>query len=133
MRHMPRLWLPLALLLASGSVAAAGGNCYTIYDQSNRAVYQSTEPPIDLSLPISAAMAKRYPGHFLVVATDNLYCQEIADESRFAGRAVASLGDGGTVTGTRKSLRDPTESKLFRDAQPLRTTSDGSAVRSKSR
>lgn len=130
---MPRLWLPLALLLASGSVAAAGGNCYTIYDQSNRAVYQSVEPPIDMSQPISTAMAKRYPGHFLVVATDNQHCQEIADESRFAGRAVASLGDGGTVTGTRKTLRDPTESKLFRDAQPLRTPSDGSALRGRGR
>jgi hypothetical protein len=129
---MPKLWPPLALLLAHGCVAAAGGNCYTIYDHSNRAVYQSTEPPIDMSQPISTGMAKRYPGHFLVVATDNRYCQEIADESRFAGRAVASLGDGGAVTGT-KTLRDPTESKLFRDAQPLRSSSDGSSIRGKGR
>lgn len=123
---MPRLLLALALLLGCGSGAyAAGGTCYTIYDPNNRAVYQSTEPPIDMSQSISDGMAKRYPGHFLVVAVDNAYCREIADESKFASRAVASLGDGGTARpkAVAKPMRDPSESKIFRDAQPLRTSS----------
>lgn len=129
MRRMARTRTWLALLLASQALtfqaaALAAGNCYTVYDTSNRAVYQSTEPPIDMSRSISEGMARRFPGHYLVMAPDNGACQEIADESRFAARAVANLGDSGTTTtgpanGRNRPMRDPLDSKLFREAKPL--------------
>ena len=51
-------------LLASGALQAMA--CYTVYDHSNRVLYQGERPPVDMSLPIHEALAARYPGGHMV-------------------------------------------------------------------
>lgn len=46
-----------ALSLASAASAAWAGDCYEIHDPREGLVYRSRVAPVDLSLPLSAAMA----------------------------------------------------------------------------
>ena len=61
--------MKLKLALLAG-LALAGANamaCYTVYDGSNRVVFQSTEAPVDMSQPLHAALARRFsPGASMV-------------------------------------------------------------------
>lgn len=42
--------------------------CYTVYDRSNRVMYQGAEPPagVDMSQPLHRALERRYPGGHMV-------------------------------------------------------------------
>jgi hypothetical protein len=47
-----------------GGLLLAGANamaCYTVYDGSNRVVYQGLEAPVDMSLPLHQALSERFP------------------------------------------------------------------------
>lgn len=58
----------VALALATGlSPLACDASCFQIVDPQERVVYQSSASPIDLSLPISEAMGRDFPGHHLTV------------------------------------------------------------------
>ena len=61
--------MKLKIALLAG-LALAGANamaCYTVYDSSNRVVFQSTEAPVDMSQPLHAALARRFsPGASMV-------------------------------------------------------------------
>jgi hypothetical protein len=50
-------------LLLAGANAMA---CYTVYDASNRVIYQGVDAPIDMSQPISETLGRRYPGAHMV-------------------------------------------------------------------
>jgi hypothetical protein len=52
--------------------------CFTIYDSANQLVYQSPQPPIDLSGSISKEMDSKFPGHHLVI-TDSINCKPSGD------------------------------------------------------
>ena len=58
--------LKLALLcgLALASVNAMA--CYTVYDRSDRVIYQGIEPPVDMSLPLHQTLGRRFPGAHMV-------------------------------------------------------------------
>lgn len=62
MRHLKQLLF--GSLLASCALQAMA--CYTVYDPSNRVLYQGERPPVDMSLPIHEALAARYPGGHMV-------------------------------------------------------------------
>lgn len=61
--------MKLKIALLAG-LALAGANamaCYTVYDASNRVVFQSTEAPVDMSQPLHAALERRFaPGSSMV-------------------------------------------------------------------
>lgn len=64
----------LMVCLATLPMTAAQAACFTVFDRLERVVYQSIEPPIDMSYPIAEQMARAYPpGHHLLV-TPNGFC-----------------------------------------------------------
>jgi hypothetical protein len=81
-------------LLAGLATAHASAYCFTIYDRQQQPVYQSTEPPFDLSQPISQGLATRFPGRFpgyhLVMVADAEDCVLIDRRQDGSGRP----GDG---------------------------------------
>jgi len=52
----------------------AGALCFSIYDASETLIYRASMAPIDLSRPISEAMAQQFPGGRLLI-TDDRPCQ----------------------------------------------------------
>jgi hypothetical protein len=65
MRHA---YLLLGAVLAAASLHASA--CYTVYDRSDRVVYQSQDPPVDMSRPIHETLPSRYPGGHMVFDTE---------------------------------------------------------------
>lgn len=65
MRHA---YLLLGALLGAASLNASA--CYTVYDRSDRVIYQSQDPPVDMSRPIHETLPSRFPGGHLVFDTD---------------------------------------------------------------
>ena len=53
----------LCSLVLAGTNAMA---CYTVFDASNRVVYQGVETPVDLSVPLHQTLGKRFPGAHMV-------------------------------------------------------------------
>lgn len=77
-----------AAAAACAAPAVASAYCFTMYDGQNRLTYQSQTSPVDLSLPISQAMARRYPGQSLVMSMDASNCSE------YDGRSPDISGTG---------------------------------------
>jgi hypothetical protein len=50
--------------------------CYTVYDRSNRILYQGEQPPVDMSLPIHETLPARFPGGHMVFDSTTV-CQNI--------------------------------------------------------
>ena len=67
--------LLLVPLLAMPVLAQA--NCYAMFDSENHLSFQSTVPPVDLSMRISDAMAQRFPGRHLIITPDTTDCREV--------------------------------------------------------
>lgn len=67
--------LLLVPLLAMPLLAEA--NCYSMFDSENHLSFQSTVPPVDLSMRISDAMAQRFPGRHLIITPDTTDCREV--------------------------------------------------------
>jgi hypothetical protein len=65
----------LVMLSMLGSFANAS-SCYTLVDQKNAIVFQSTKSPIDLSRKISDEINAKFPGEYLII-TDGESCQDI--------------------------------------------------------
>ena len=101
------------------SNAHASGQCYSLFDLKNRLVYQSTEPLVDLSEPISDQIALTYPGHHLVIAPLS-HCPEIDERA-------STLAAAKPMDGTRRSTYD---SPLFRlaDETVSADSSSGASV-----
>lgn len=59
----PQSCLAGLLALATGGAGAA---CYTVYDRANRVVYQSAQPPVDMSRPLHQTLPQAFPGGHLV-------------------------------------------------------------------
>lgn len=58
--------LRIALLCLLGAASAHALACYTVYDRSNRVVYQDELPPVDMRLPIHDTLPRLFPGGHLV-------------------------------------------------------------------
>lgn len=65
MRQVTRFLFCSLLALASAQAMA----CYTVYDRSNRVLYQGEEAPVDMRLQIRDALATRFPGGHMVFDT----------------------------------------------------------------
>lgn len=73
MKHFTRVLF--GSLVAAASVQALA--CYTVYDRSNRVMYQGERPPVDMSLPIHQTLPARFPGGHMVF-DGTAACQDIA-------------------------------------------------------
>lgn len=74
----------LALLLPFGASHAANvqmnnqiGDCFTIYNAANEPVLRSSRTPVDLSKPISAEMARKFPGYHMVWTRSTEPCRPL--------------------------------------------------------
>lgn len=72
MKHLTRVLF--GSLLAAASLQALA--CYTVYDRTNRVMYQGERPPVDMSLPIHQTLPARFPGGHLVFDA-TAACQDI--------------------------------------------------------
>lgn len=84
--------LLLACLLGAAGLPAWA--CYTVYDSSNRILYQSDKPPVDMSRPLHETLPQRFPGAHLVFDV-SAECTVISP---------VALGDGGPIARTSSPL-----------------------------
>lgn len=68
-----RIALLGTLLLAAGQAMA----CYTVYDASNRVLYQGRESPVDMTMQLHEALAQRFPRGAQMVFDQNSSCTPI--------------------------------------------------------
>lgn len=110
-----RTCLLLATVLGAASLDAMA--CYTVYDASNRVLYQGENAPLDMSRSVRDQLNRRAPGSHLVFdqASD---CRPVnfAELARPAGPAVAAntavMGAGPAMvpTSTTAMTRRPASS-----------------------
>ncbi len=80
MRHWKLLLLSPMLGCASFNAAA----CYTVYDRSDRVVYQSEKAPVDMSRPLHETLSERFPGGHMIFGGD-VECRVISSVAAGSG------------------------------------------------
>lgn len=68
--------LKFAFLCSLGLAATNALACFTVYDPSNRVVYNGQTPPVDMSLPLHQTLPQVYPGGHLVF-NGNMECSRV--------------------------------------------------------
>lgn len=78
-----------------GAVCAAAAlpalACFTVYDRSNRVVYNAQTPPVDMGYPIHETLPRVFPGGHMVF-DDSGDCPVTQAVSSRRGDAAARLG-----------------------------------------
>jgi hypothetical protein len=90
---MRRWKFVIAPLLSLACLQAFAG-CYTVYDRTNRIMYQSDKAPVDMSQPLHDTIPARFPGGSLVFDTDG-GCPVVSP---------VAMGNGGPITATSSPL-----------------------------
>jgi hypothetical protein len=72
-KHFSRVLFCSLLACASAQAMA----CYTVYDRSNRVVYQGADAPVDMGLPLHTALASRFPAGSSMVFDTTADCPSI--------------------------------------------------------
>jgi hypothetical protein len=82
--------LKLALLAGLTLAGANAMACYTVYDASNRVIFQSVEAPVDMSQPLHTALARKFPAGASMVFNQGASCTPVslAQVARPAGGAI---------------------------------------------
>ena len=80
----------LVLLCSLGLAVTQAMACYTVYDKSDRVVYSSQLPPVDMSLPLHETLPKAYPGSHMVFVTGAKCEREEMTPQTIASALVAS-------------------------------------------
>jgi hypothetical protein len=103
------------LLLASANAMA----CYTVYDGSNRVVYQGLDAPVDMSLPLHEALAQRYPRGSQMVFDQAANCRPVglAQLPRPSGTDVPPNTIRLERTGTQRPSSSSSPAPLFTDRE----------------
>lgn len=110
--------MKIKLALMCG-LALAGANamaCYTVYDSSNRVIYQGLDAPVDMSQPLHQTLGRRFPGaHMVFDQSANCTPVALAQVARSATREVPA----GTIRmeGSGRQLRPTSASPLFTDRE----------------
>lgn len=91
--NFARAAVALLAALAAGQALA----CYSVYDRNNRLVYRGQKAPVDMSLPLSQAVAAAYPGGHLVFGQD-ADCPQINDAPLPQMPLVSSSGRSPLLT-----------------------------------
>lgn len=84
---MKRILVPLALL-AGWLPLHASAVCFTVFE-GDKIVYRDLASPIDLSMPISDTLPRKYPGGQLVISTEDQMCTFITPITAVNIRAPA--------------------------------------------
>lgn len=105
--------LPLTALLAAAWPLGAAATCYTVYDTTNRVVFQATEPPVNMARELHDTVPARFgPGATMVFslnASDN--CPGIgAGAGLFTGPTEGYMANGAR-TFNADYIRSPSEGK----------------------
>jgi hypothetical protein len=97
--------LPALLLLALGAAAPnASALCYTVFADRQEVLYRGSNPPIDLSRPISEGMRRTFPpGSILVIAEDDKLCTPIGPQNMF-GQPASMTGPVEGTTGWQSGM-----------------------------
>ncbi|MDO8466058.1 MAG: hypothetical protein Q7S46_12550 [Gallionella sp.] len=114
-----RIHIFVVLILAFSSTPFAA--CYTVYDKSDKPVYKSSEPPFDLSIPISEGIKSKYPGGYLIQSSERETCYLRSNKSSeaFKNRRIQLQSQGfSEVRSDRVSIL-PFPKKVMVVARPL--------------
>jgi hypothetical protein len=112
-----RCWRTLLLAPLLGLASLQAFACYTVYDSSNRVVYQSEKAPVDMSRPLHETLPARFPGASMVF-DDSRECTVISS---------VALGNGGQTVRTASPLL--TDERTARALNlPHRSLGNGIAV-----
>lgn len=87
-----------------GLATAPALACYTVYDPSDRVVYQSQTPPVDMSRPLHETLPARFPGGHMVFSAGG-ECAVI--------NSVATGRGGLTLSSTSPLLTDERSAKAL--------------------
>ena len=97
-------WILCSLLGLGAGPALA---CYTVYDRSDRVVYQSQTPPVDMSRPLHQTVPARFPGGHMIFDTA-AQCQVISSVAMgTGGRTLSSVSPLLTEPRTARDLGLP--------------------------
>jgi hypothetical protein len=113
-----------ALALLAAAVAADGAHayCFSVFDGAGRLVYQSVDPPFDLSRPYSESLARTYsPRHHLIVA--DTFCA-IAGATSVDLRAARSARPAGASSVVDAPVFANATPMLPSDITPLPASTD---------
>ena len=81
----------LLLWAVLGAASFNASACYTVYDRSERVVYQSQTPPVDMSRPLHETLPSRFPGGHMIFDTAS-ECQVVSSVAAGGGaRNMATL------------------------------------------
>jgi hypothetical protein len=89
-----RRWKSFVLVPLLGLASLQAFACYTVYDRTNRVMWQGDKPPVDMSRPLSETVPARFPGGQLVF-DDSPNCPVVSS---------VAIGNGGFVTTTSSPL-----------------------------
>jgi hypothetical protein len=91
---MRRWKLLLVPLLGLASLQAMA--CYTVFDRDNRVLYQSGDPPVDMSRPLHETLPTRFPAGAQLVFDTQSECAPVI--------STLAMGNGAPVTRTQSPL-----------------------------
>jgi hypothetical protein len=89
-----RRWKSFVIVPLLGLASLQAMACYTVYDRTNRVMWQGDKPPVDMSRPLSETVPARFPGGQLVF-DDSAACPVVSP---------VAMGNGGFVTTTSSPL-----------------------------
>jgi hypothetical protein len=89
-----RRWKSFLLVPVLGFASLQALACYTVYDNSNRVMWQGDKPPVDMSRPLGETVPARFPGGQMVF-DDSASCPVVSS---------VAMGNGGFVTRTTSPL-----------------------------
>lgn len=98
----------LTSLLLTGLLglgASQAWACYTVFDTSNRVVYNSEKPPVDMSRQLHETVPARFPGGHMVFDTSE--CPVINSVAIGNGGTTPPITPMLTEEGTARKLRVP--------------------------
>jgi hypothetical protein len=70
--------LKIAIVGALALAAANAMACYTVYDAQKRVVWQGSDPPVDMSLPLHEAVTHRFGAGATMVFNQNDSCTPVS-------------------------------------------------------
>lgn len=70
--------LKIAIVGALALAAANAMACYTVYDAQKRVVWQGSDPPVDMSLPLHEAVSRRFGAGSTMVFNQNDQCTPVS-------------------------------------------------------
>ena len=84
-----------SIVAAAGLLAAGLANaaCYSVFKADGTLIHQSSNAPVNLSLPFSESVTEKYgPGASMTVSDLGFYCKDAREEIAGAKAAAGAVG-----------------------------------------